>query len=161
MTRLKLCAAVMLGVVLAAAATRAAERESDDGPQWPNVRLDDVGAPAPRVNSRPAFVDPVEVENRIMGRASSIAPKSSVPKSSVSSSGAPKSRSAPNPIPAAEDPAADGLDAFANGGAARWPTLPPEKQPAKRLLSPFVFEAGARYWYSSGSINFGFIVQIR
>ena len=53
-------------------------------------------------------------------------------------------------------PAANGLEAYANGGAARWPTLPPEKLPAKQLLSPFVFEAGARYWYSSGSINFGF-----
>ena len=39
----------------------------------------------------------------------------------------------------------------ANAVAARWPTLPPE-----RPASPFVFEAGARYWYSSGSMNFGF-----
>jgi hypothetical protein len=137
----------MLGVVLAAAATRGAERESDDGPQWPNVRLDDVGALRSRVNPRPAFADPAEVENRIMGRTSGVAPKSSV---------ASKSRSASNPAPAAQDPAANGLDAYANGGAARWPTLPPEKLPAKQLLSPFVFEAGARYWYSSGSINFGF-----
>jgi hypothetical protein len=41
--------------------------------------------------------------------------------------------------------------AVTTGSTARWPSLPAEKQP-----SPFVFEAGARYWYSSGSMNFGF-----
>jgi outer membrane protease len=44
-----------------------------------------------------------------------------------------------------------GINADVTGSTARWPAVPAEKQP-----SPFVFEAGARYWYSSGSIKFGF-----
>jgi hypothetical protein len=64
--------------------------------------------------------------------------------------------------------------------AADWPSLPPYmnagldgREPAKvvmtgpnwpkipagtpaPVLSPFAFEIGARYWYSSGSVNFGF-----
>ena len=138
--RSKLGAAVILGLVVAAAATRAAERDPFDdpqwpnldlgGPQWPNVKLDD--AKAPRVNPQPAFVKPIEVENRSSDHTSSIAAKSS---------------SAPKPNPTVE-----GRDAYASEVAKRWPALPPEKpQP-----SPFVFEAGARYWYSTGSINFGF-----
>jgi outer membrane protease len=135
----------MFGLVLTATvAARAAERESDgdpqwpnvalDEPQWPNLRLDDIDAPRP--NRRPAFVDPQEVEDRIMGRK-----RSPLPKPGAASKAAPEPNLAP---------AADGLDANASV-AARWPTLPPEKQ-----RSPFLFEAGARYWYSTGDMKFGF-----
>jgi hypothetical protein len=37
------------------------------------------------------------------------------------------------------------------GSTARWPTFPPEHTP-----SPFEFETGVRYWYSTGSMRFGF-----
>jgi hypothetical protein len=37
------------------------------------------------------------------------------------------------------------------GSLARWPDLPPEPRP-----SPFAFEVGARYWYSTGSYQFAF-----
>jgi hypothetical protein len=136
----------MFGLVLAATvAARAAERASSGGPQWPNLsqdepqwpnlRLDDIEAP--RVNKHPSFVDPQEVEDRIMGRK---------PRPAAKSSAASK----PDPQPARE-PAANGLDANASAGAARWPTLRPEKR-----VSPFAFEVGGRYWYSSGRLSFAF-----
>ena len=134
----------MFGLVLTSlAATHAAERKADDGarwpdvaldePQWPNVRLDDIAAP--RVNPRPAFVNPQDVEDRIMGRKRNAAKP------------IPASKFETPPSPAA---AATGLDANASV-AARWPALLPERE-----LRPFVFEGGARYWFSSGSMRFGF-----
>ena len=139
MNRLKLCTAVMFGLVLAASVAPCAAagpqwpNAAVDEPQWPNIRLDDIDAP--RVNRRPAFIDPQEVEDRIMGRKRGTAPK-------------PRAASTPTPAPTAA--AADGLDANASV-AARWPALPPEQPP-----SPFVFEGGARYWFSTGSMKFGF-----
>src|SRR5882724_11093319 len=146
--RWKSCAVVMFGLVLAATvaatlAASAAERASAGGaqwpnvaldePQWPNLRLDDIEAP--RLNKHPSFVDPQEVEDRIMGRK---------PRTTAKPSAAPK----PNAVPDRE-PAASGLDA--NASAARWPTLRSEKP-----VSPFAFEVGGRYWYSSGRLSFAF-----
>src|SRR5438445_13855145 len=111
-TRWKSCAVVMVGLVLAATAAERASAGgaewpnlSKDEPQWPNLRLDDIEAP--RVNKHPSFVDPQEVEDRIMGRKPRVAAKPSA---------APK----PNTVPDRE-PAANGLDANASVGAARWP----------------------------------------
>jgi len=125
----------MFGLVLAAA-TSAAARDPDSGPQWPkvvvdeprwpNLRLDDVDAP--RLNRKPSFVDPQEVEDRIMGRKRGADVKAS-------------------PTPVAPVAPASARDA--NASAARWPAVP-EKP------SPFAFEVGARYWYSAGSMKFGF-----
>src|SRR5689334_16094035 len=142
--RWKSCLVVMSGLVVAAtfAATPAAsavERASADGaqwpnvtvdePQWPNLRLDDIEAP--RINKHPSFVDPQEVEDRIMGRKPRTAAKSSV---------------ASKPDPQADrDLATNSIDA--NASAARWPTLSPAKP-----LSPYAFEVGGRYWYSSGRL---------
>src|SRR5207247_1527740 len=103
--------------------------------QWPNLRLDDIEAP--RVNKRPSFVDPQEVEDRIMGRK---------PRPAAKASAASKQGSAPD-----REPAANGLDANASAGEARWPTLR-----TKKLASPFAFEGGGRYWYPSGRLSFGF-----
>src|SRR6267154_6279208 len=102
--RWRSCAVVMFGLVLAATvATRAAERVSaggaqwpnlaPDDPQWPNLRLDDIEAP--RLNKRPSFVDPQEVEDRIMGRKPRAAAK-------------PSAAAKPNTMPDRE-PAANGL----------------------------------------------------
>ena len=132
MTRLKLCAAATF--IIVSATTLAAQAVDSDGPQWPNVQFD-----GPRVNSRPAFVDPKQVEDRILGRKPDVV----VPKSRDTA----RSNSVPRPA-AAVNPVADGLDANAS---ARWPTLPPQKQP-----SPFAFETGARYWFSGGTMRFGF-----
>src|SRR4249919_576497 len=89
--RWKSCLVVMSGLVLAAIiaatlAASAAERVSAGGaqwpnvvvdePQWPNLRLDDIEAP--RINKHPSFVDPQEVEDRIMGRKPRAAAKPSV-----------------------------------------------------------------------------------
>jgi len=143
--RWKSCPVVMFGLVLAAtaAATVAAERASAGGaqwpnvaldePQWPNLRLDDIEAP--RLNKHPSFVDPQEVEDRIMGRKLRAAAK-------------PSSASKPDPQ-SDRDLATNSIDA--NASAARWPTLQPE-----RPLSAFAFEVGGRYWYSSGRLGFGF-----
>jgi hypothetical protein len=139
----------MFTLVLAATAATtlaagAAERASSGGPQWPklsadepqwpNLRLDDIEAP--RLNKHPSFVDPQEVEDRIMGRK---------PRPETTASVTPK----PNSVSGREP--ANGLDANASAIAARWPTLSPEKP-----ISPFAFEVGGRYWYSSGRMSFGF-----
>jgi hypothetical protein len=136
--RLNFCVAVIVAVVLAATAeTRAAQRKSYDGPQWPNVTLDEPQWPNvrldddPPVNPRPAFIRPEKAEDRVLVRKPSVAAKQ---------------RSVASPVPPT-----DGLDANASAAYERWPTLQPSKQPW-----PFVFEAGARYWYSSGAMNFGF-----
>jgi len=134
----------MFGLVLATTfAASAAERApsggpqwpnlSKDEPQWPNLRLDDIEAP--RVNKHPSFVDPEEVEDRIMGRKPRTAAK-------------PSAAAKPNTMPD-RAPAASGLDA--NASAARWPMLRPAKP-----VSPFAFEVDGRYWYSSGRLSFGF-----
>jgi hypothetical protein len=86
------------------------------------------------VNPRPGFVDPEQVEARIMGRQ---------PRAPARSIGADQPLATPAP-------SGEGLDANASV-AARWPNMHPEKP-----LSPFVFEVGTRYWYSSGQMNFGF-----
>ena len=148
--RWKSCAGVMFGVVLAATvaatlAASAAERAAAGGAQWPNVALDEPQWPnlrlydieAPRLNKRPSFVDPQEVEDRIMGRK---------PRPATKSSAVSKPDLQPE-----RDSAISGLDVTASVGAARWPTLPPEKP-----VSPFAFEVGGRYWYSSGRLDFGF-----
>src|SRR5437868_12600992 len=134
----------MFGLVLATVAARAAERVSAGGaqwpnvaldePQWPNLRLDDIEAP--RVNKHPSFVDPQEVEDRIMGQK---------PRPAAKPSAALKPDPEPQRGPAANDP-----DTTASV-AARWPTLPPEGP-----VSQFAFEVGGRYWYSSGRMSFGF-----
>src|ERR1700704_1642379 len=109
----------MVGLVLAPTVaampvTSAAERASSGGaqgpnlsqdePQWPNLRLDDIDAP--KVNKHPSFVDPQEVEDRIMGRKAGAAVKPGAPA---------KQPSAPN------SESANGLDA--NASDARWPSL--------------------------------------
>src|SRR3954454_4463401 len=127
--RWKSCAVVMFGVVLAATvaatlAASAAERASAGGAQWPNVALDEPRWPnlrlddieAPRLNKRPSFVDPQEVEDRIMGRK---------PRPATKSSAASKPDLQPE-----RDLATNNIDA--NASAARWPTLSPEKP-----VSPF------------------------
>src|SRR3954454_6088616 len=126
--RWKSCPVVMFGLVLAATvAARAVERASVGGaqwlnfvlyePQWANLRLDDIEAP--RVNKNPSFVDPHEVEDRIMGRKPRAAAK-------------PSAASKPDPQ-ADRDLTTNSIDA--NASAARWPTLSPEKP-----LPPFAFE---------------------
>ena len=51
MNRLKLRIAVMFGLVLTSlAAAHAAERKSDDGPQWPDVALDEPQWPNLRLD---------------------------------------------------------------------------------------------------------------
>ena len=143
MTRAIHCAGLLMGLLLTAVSARGAESVLSDGPewpnvvvdepQWPNVKLDDVEAL--RVNPSPAFLDPVQVENRILGR-----------KPATASAANAASKMLQAAAPSASEPEVE-----ITGSTPRWPTLPPEKIP-----SPFVFEGGARYWYSSGSMKFGF-----
>src|SRR5258708_3763690 len=131
----------MVGLVLAATVaampvTSAAERASSGGaqwpnlgqdePQWPDLRIDDIDAP--RASKHPSFVDPQEVEDRIMGRKASAAAKPSA---------ASKQAAAPD-LESTNSIDAKGLDA--NASAVRWPALRPEKP-----LSAFAFEVGSRY----------------
>lgn len=145
MTRIRYGAAAVLGLAIAAAASAASEIELSDGPQWPsvaldepqwpNVRLDDIDMN--RVNSKPAFVDPFQVEDRIMGRK-------------VGASAAKASAKAVDEL-ANASAAIEERNSDVTGSTARYPTIPPEKP-----VSQFTVEGGARYWYSSGSMKFGF-----
>ena len=152
-TRLKSCAALMLGLVLGTAIpTWAAGPEPYDGPQWPNVASDEPPGPASdgprwpnlrlddvdsnRVNPHPSFLDPGQVEARIMGHKPPVA----VPSNTSDITGSVTNRAA--------------MDAKANGFDARWPTFPPYETP-----SAFVYEAGVRYWLSSGKMQFSFANQ--
>lgn len=98
--------------------------------QWPNVKLDDMP-----IDPAPAFVN----------RDQNPGPATAKPASA-------KSVFAPE---------------FGNvevtGSTAQWPNIP--KAPSKEIPealdetsrpSPFAFEAGARYWYSSGNYRFAF-----
>jgi hypothetical protein len=76
-TRLKLHAVVLAALAMtASAATLAAERDPFDSPQWPNLALDGPewpnvrpeDLPDPRPNPQPAFLDPEQVANRILGQ---------------------------------------------------------------------------------------------
>ena len=158
-TRLKYGAAVMLGLMLGTATWAAGTDPYDgpqwpdvafdgqptppsDGPRWPNLRLDDVDTngvnPQPAfVNPQGSFLDPAEVQARIMG----LKPRVPAPSHDSDATGS------------VTKPAA--MDANANGNvSARWPSYPPYKTP-----SAFVYEAGARYWLSSGKMQFGFANQ--
>lgn len=104
---------------------------SADGARWPNIRLDDVESKS--LNPSPGFIDPEQVEARIMGRQARVPARPVAVEQTL-------------PVPAASD---KGYDANASV-AARWPNLLPDK-PA----SPFAFEVGTRYWYSSGQMKFG------
>jgi hypothetical protein len=101
--------------------------------RWPDVHVDETVAPAPRPNPHPSFADTdATTTGRVAGSSS---------------------RSAAKPSIGAVDtvPASDALAADVTGSAGRWPSMEP-----KAPLSPFVFEAGARYWYSTGSMKFNF-----
>lgn len=143
MTRFRYGAAAMLGLAIAAAASAASEVELSDGPQWPNVALDEPRWPnvrlddieISRVNPNPGFLDPIEVEDRIMGRKPSVAAQTTAKPAE----------------PANASLAKNDRNADMTGSTARWPAVPEQKP-----VSQFVVEGGARYWYSSGSMKFGF-----
>jgi hypothetical protein len=112
-TRSKLSIALIFALAVVSTMTaRAGERVSGGGPQWPNVRSEDLPDPTP--NPQPGFLSPEQTIDRIMGTG--------------------------------------GTDVEVTGSTARWPVLPGEPQP-----SPFAFEVGARYWFSSAQINFSFV----
>jgi hypothetical protein len=130
-TRWKWLAALSIVFVAATAAVSYADPQwpnvAVDEPQWPRLQPDDL--PAQRPNPRPSFLDADAVTAYIMAAGSERALDGS--KSSGRK--------------------LDHATSDVTGSTARWPTLPPEKQP-----DPFAFEVGARYWYSSGSMNFAF-----
>jgi hypothetical protein len=186
------CSTLMIVVTaFALASAGAAERKSDDGPQWPTVRVDDADFPSQPLNTHPSFTDPDEVTDRILGRTSHAARQSPGsaskagsdvtgstarwPNVHVDDDAAPPRR--PNPRPSFTDPdevterimgrpprsaakptaqpskpslASNPLATDVTGSTARWPV---EREPPR---SPFALEAGARYWYSIGSIKFNF-----
>jgi hypothetical protein len=67
---------VIAVAAFALASASASERKSDEGPQWPNVSVDDVDFPSQPLNKHPSFTDPEEVTNRILGRTSQAARQS-------------------------------------------------------------------------------------
>jgi hypothetical protein len=109
------------------------------GPQWPNVPADKLSKP----QTVPASPSPV----------SSNAPKDAATYQ-VGSTGEVAAAAAP--------PSRKSDDDIVTGASLDLPPLAPVKaapQPAlfvKRYPSPFVFEGGARYWYSIGQNRFAF-----
>ena len=143
--RLKFCTVATLGLVMTAVAAQAGKRALDDGPQWPNVTFDD-GPRWPNVrledapNPNPVFVAPQQSEDRAGARKRDAA--------SPANAAAKPSRESHN------SSSGSGYDANASANAnvaARWPASQSEKQRAR-----FTFEVGARYWYSTGNMRFGF-----
>jgi hypothetical protein len=165
---LKCSTLVIVVTALALTGASAAERKSDDGPQWPNVRTDDVDFPSQPLNKHPSFTDPEEVTDRILGRTSQAARqgRGSASRSSSDITGSTArwpnvhlddDKAAPAPRREPTKPAAppakassDPLAIDVTGSTARWPV----EREAPR--SPFAIEVGTRYWYSMGSIKFNF-----
>jgi hypothetical protein len=168
-TRQLLRTALTIGLAwMALAGTQAAERKSDDGPQWPNVASENLPAP----NPHPSFVDPDEVTARILrvkpsdidaDTAASMIPGDAqwpnlpadkLPEPAPKSVAAKSAAAAPAAAVAAKPdtvskPAAPAPDV--TGSAKFWTDQADHSPP-----SPFVVEGGARYWYSSGKIRFAF-----
>lgn len=137
MTRPKLIAALATAIVLVtAAAPFAAGRDLYDGPQWPNIVDDEARWPN------------IPVADTIFPTTPAQPPFSAAPEQPSP----PKTRetdpvvtgSAPSKLSAA-------LGTDVTGSTARWSALPPEP-----VELPFSFEAGLRYWYSLGTMRFGF-----
>jgi hypothetical protein len=176
-TRLQVAAALALSLIFAAVA-QAAGRSAGDGPQWPDVP--DSALPAP--NPHPSFVDPDETINRIMRpKPGDLDADASISADGPQWPNVPEDKM-PAAKPAAEDkmpaPKPSTADARRSGAAealakatevAPAEAAPPAAAPAARsasdsyawyrpdaLMSPFAFETGARYWFSSGRTSFAF-----
>jgi hypothetical protein len=113
------------------------------GPQWPKVRAETLSKP----QTVPASPSPV----------SSNAPKEETPYAVGSVAGA---------AAAAATPSRKSDDEIVTGASLDVPPLVPVKAAPPPALfethnpSPFVFEAGARYWYSIGQNRFAFTNNI-
>ena len=150
MTRFRFGTALVFALMMTAAASQAAP--DDDGPRWPNLPFDTH--PDPPLAQRPAFVDPVQVSDRILG--TNILGTNIVGTEILGTKTA--------------QPADH--DGDITGSTASWPNLPPEQPvdvntdvsasmarwPAlhEAAISPFNVEVGARYWFSGSTIRFGF-----
>ena len=143
MTRFSLCTVVIIALAAMMAAARAADSYADpqwpaiegSDAQWPNLRPEDL--PTSRPNPRPEFIERDQAPvKQVMG-------KSSTPAAPAFTTAGLKEITPERPSEIAR--------ADATGSTAQWPKLAEETP-----LSPFAFEAGARYWYSSGNYRFAF-----
>jgi hypothetical protein len=132
-TRKWFCSAVVATAMMTAT-PQAHGAGGNDGPQWPNIVEDLAGAglpasdaPFPTEPARPAILDAMPEKVRNLQN----------PQVDLGVLGA-----------GARDRA---ISPDVTGSTARWPDLPSEA-PA----SPWGFEAGLRYWYSTGSMRFAF-----
>jgi hypothetical protein len=131
-TRRWLYGVLLWGMVVAVA--QAGDAAPDDGPQWPNI-VDDaprVGLPAseaqfPTERARPAFLDVLPDTTQTIHN----------PQLGLGA--------------LAADTRERAVIADVTGSTARWPDLPSEAP-----VSPWAFEGGFRYWYSSGAMRFAF-----
>jgi len=149
-TRVPLRIAVTLVLALSATAARAAGSDDAQWPslgddaQWPNVKLDEP------INPKPGFIDrdqkPAPRTARPVARASVFAPEPGNIEVTGSNAQWPR---VPDTLPE--------LSAEARAQAI----ITKAPAPAQAIIeapqpSPFAFEAGARYWYSSGNYRFAF-----
>ena len=150
MTRSGLPITIAIALVLAATAARAASTDLadpqwpslGDDAQWPNVKLDETP-----INPKPAFIDRDQKPEPNPARVAAKPGK-------------------PTPVFA---PELRNLEV--TGSTAQWPMVSealadtptearaqalPDRLPELQQPSPFAFEVGARYWYSSGNYRFAF-----
>jgi outer membrane protease len=145
-TRFSLCTAVTIALAMTTAAARAADRYADpqwpavegSDAQWPNVRTEDL--PSSRPNPRPAFIDRDQVP------ANPIATKPAMHAPTIAAE-----IFKDNAKESVKQSASETIKPEVTGSTAQWPKLREDPKP-----SPFAFEAGARYWYSSGNYRFAF-----
>ena len=125
-TRWKLSLILMIAIATSAA-THATETDPYADPKWPNIASDGPQWPNANLDDPPS--PPPNPRPAFLG------------PDQVTARIMGRSRGAGSGL----------LDVDTTGSTAQWPKLPKEEQP-----SSFMFEAGARYWYSSGTFRFAF-----
>ena len=117
---------ILMIAIATSAATHATETDPYADPKWPNIASDGPQWPNANLDDPPS--PPPNPRPAFLG-----------PDQVTARMG--RSRGAGSGL----------LDVDTTGSTAQWPKLPKEEQP-----SSFMFEAGARYWYSSGTFRFAF-----
>lgn len=132
-TKIVLLACFTFGL-MTAPSLAAPKVDALDGPQWPNVQTPDGVPPLP------SYLDASQAQ------WPNIPPQK--PKVDLTGSVKPAPQVATGEIPASAEPEIETTSSIpAKAVASRWAYVTP---------APFAFEAGARYWYSTGSMRFGF-----
>ena len=130
MTRLKPHAVLLIALAFATPVAAQVARNGDADPQWPSVATDEPqwpnitpeNLPDPVPNPQPAFINPEQVTNRIMGDHF-------------------------GPSAGSKPPASPSADV--TGSTARWPQFPQEREPSRfafEVGARYWFSSGSMYF---------------